>query len=460
MIIAIDGPSGSGKSSVARLVAQKLGLAHIDTGATYRAVGVLAQRKGLPPENEKSIAKLASNLDFRFENAPDGTQRLLVNGEDLTQAIRTQVADEWAAKVANLPSVRRALVAAQRRLGEKATSGVVVEGRDIQTVVFPEAKVKVFLTASSEERARRRLRDIQSRGEKATFEEVIQKMEERDRLDETRALGPLRKAPDAVEIRTDGLTAEEVAEQIATLARQKMPLSLGRTTSSRPLVGGINLHGRHPLYYLARTLFRLIFKVLGRWKVEGKENLPCSGGVILAPNHISYADPPLVSSATGRKAWFMAKSELFEIPILGPILPRVCTYPVKRGKPDREALRTTLELLAHGEVVTIFPEGARSPDGKLKEPELGIALVALHSGAPVVPMGLIDSDRLLPRHSPIPRFAHVIVRIGKPLYFGHFRDKRWDRATREQVATEIMSALAELTGQEPVNLQKRKLAPT
>jgi 1-acyl-sn-glycerol-3-phosphate acyltransferase len=142
----------------------------------------------------------------------------------------------------------------------------------------------------------------------------------------------------------------------------------------------------------------------------------------------------------------MAKSELFKIPILGPILPKVCAFPVKRGVPDRQALRTALELLAQGQVVTIFPEGTRSPDGTLQKPELGVALIALRSGAPVVPVGISGSDRLLPRGSPIPRFAHVTVRIGKPLYFP--QEDVPTHTVREKIAEQIMSSLSRLIDQE------------
>ena len=450
-IVAIDGPVASGKSTVARMVADRLGFAYLDTGAMYRAVGVLAQAAGSSPDDETAIAELAGSLDFRFHSEPGKAQRLLVNRQDLTRAIRTQQADEWSALVGGLAQVKQVLVEAQRKIvaggqSSAVSNGWVVEGRDMQTVVFPDAEVKVFLTASAEERARRRLKDIEDRGEKASLADVIRNIEQRDHGDRTRAVAPLKKAPDASEVCTDGLSIEEVVERVVSIAQARISARRASRTSAPHSSSLIpHIHAWHPLYYLGRAFFRAIFRLMGRWRICGKENVPPSGGLILAPNHVSYVDPPLAGSAIGRKVWFMAKSELFKIPILGLILPRVCAFPVKRGRPDRQALRAALQLLSAGQVVTIFPEGTRSPDGELQKPELGVALLALRSGAPVLPMALIGSDRLLPQHSPIPRFAKVTVRIGRPLHFS--QEDSPSRETMERVAGEVMCSLASLLAQ-------------
>jgi 1-acyl-sn-glycerol-3-phosphate acyltransferase len=198
------------------------------------------------------------------------------------------------------------------------------------------------------------------------------------------------------------------------------------------------------LFYFFKALLTLLFIFFNRWRVEGRENVPARGGVILASNHTSYADPPLVGTACPRRVFFMAKQELFRMPLLGWLIPRVHSFPVRRGKGDRRALREAVRLLNRGEVVLIFPEGTRSPNGRLQPPELGAAMVALMSGAPVVPMALIGSDRLLPQHSPLPRPAKVTVRFGRARSFLRGGDGRISRKLLEMTGARIMEEIRRL----------------
>ena len=198
------------------------------------------------------------------------------------------------------------------------------------------------------------------------------------------------------------------------------------------------------LYTLGRALFRFFFRFFCRWEVVGRDNLPARGGVILAPNHISYLDPPAAGSAVRRPVYFMAKRGLFSLPLLRTLLPRVHAFPVSRGTPDRKALRTAQELLKAGEVLVIFPEGTRSRDGKLLPPELGIALLALRAKVPVVPMALIGTNRVMPFDSFLIRPAKIKVRVGKPLYFEAKPGNLTDRARLQAVAETIISAIEEL----------------
>jgi cytidylate kinase len=214
LTIAIDGPSGAGKGTVARALARALGYRHVDTGAMYRAVGWLAQQQAISFDDEAAVAALATQATFVQE--PD---RMLIDGHDVTRAIRTPEMDRAAAAVARLPLVRRALVEHQRRMG--AGGGVVMEGRDIGTVVFPEADLKIYLDASPEERARRRVHDPAHAGGAAGMATVAGALAERDRLDRTRAVSPLATAADAVVIDTTGLTVEDVVARAEALAKQR-----------------------------------------------------------------------------------------------------------------------------------------------------------------------------------------------------------------------------------------------
>ncbi|MCD6361859.1 MAG: (d)CMP kinase [Armatimonadetes bacterium] len=214
-VVAIDGPAGAGKSTVARAVAEATGCTYIDTGAMYRAVAYRALQAGLQVgRDDGAIGELAGKLRFEFVTR-DGTRRLLVDGEDVSEVIRTPEVGALSSPVSAIPAVREHLVAAQRRMAESVP--VVMEGRDIGTVVFPNARVKVFLTASAEERARRRYEEMRGRGEEVSYEQVLAAQRERDERDSSRALAPLRPAEDAVTIDSDGLTVEQVVQRVLQL---------------------------------------------------------------------------------------------------------------------------------------------------------------------------------------------------------------------------------------------------
>lgn len=219
LIIAIDGPVGSGKTTLARRVAEMLGYVYIDTGAMYRAVALKALRQGvaIDPQNAEALEALAheTRIDLRAQN--EG-QRAFLDGEDVTGAIRTPEVAQAASKVAVIPGVRQVLVAEQRRAGQQG--GVVMEGRDIGSVVFPDAKLKIFLTASPEVRAERRWREHQQKGDNTDLARTLEEIRERDRRDRERASSPLVRAPDAVVVDSTAMEPEEVARLVVMLARE------------------------------------------------------------------------------------------------------------------------------------------------------------------------------------------------------------------------------------------------
>lgn len=187
-----------------------------------------------------------------------------------------------------------------------------------------------------------------------------------------------------------------------------------------------------------------MLKFFGRLKVIGAEHIPASGGVMLAPNHTSYMDPPVVGVASPRPVWFMAKSELFSVPVLGWLIPKIHAFPVKRAAVDRQALKIAHELLAEGKVLTVFIEGGTSPDGRLQPPSLGPAMVALRAGVPIVPTAIINADHLLPRHGKWLKFSRITVAFGPALTFPHLAGKHADRAALREVAETVMRCIADM----------------
>jgi len=217
IVIAIDGPAGAGKSTVARMLAARLGLDYVDSGATYRAAALEVLESGINPEDEPAVAAAIGEAEIHFATDSSGS-RMFLDGQDVTAKIRTAAVTLAAAKVSRLPAVRRKLLALQRSLARDR--GVVMEGRDIGTVVFPDAPLKIFLKADPEERARRRHQEDQHEGRSTTLEQTAYEIGRRDQLDAERKISPLVAAPDAVEIDSTLVSAEQVVERIVELARK------------------------------------------------------------------------------------------------------------------------------------------------------------------------------------------------------------------------------------------------
>ena len=217
--IAIDGPAGAGKSTIAKILAQELELIYVDTGALYRTIGYYVTRQGVDTADTEAVAAALSGLTVELKYV-DGVQRVFANGEDVSDLIRTPAMSMAASAVSAIPAVRAYLLDTQRGLA--ATHSVVMDGRDIGTVILPDAKVKIFLTASAESRAKRRYDELQAKGDPATYEEVLADMIKRDYDDSHRAIAPLKQAEDAIPVDTSGETLEQSVARMKEIVYKKL----------------------------------------------------------------------------------------------------------------------------------------------------------------------------------------------------------------------------------------------
>lgn len=220
--IAIDGPSGAGKSTMAKALAKELGFLYVDTGAIYRTVGLSALRRGIAPGDTAGVLAFLPQLTITTDYADDGLQHMYLDGEDVTEAIRRHEVSDAASQVSAIGGVRDYLLEMQRRFARE--NNVVMDGRDIGTVVLPEAQVKVFLTAQPEARARRRYDELTARGQAAVYEQILQDVLDRDYRDTHRASAPLRQAEDAVAVDTTALSLEESLERLSNLVKERLAL--------------------------------------------------------------------------------------------------------------------------------------------------------------------------------------------------------------------------------------------
>ncbi|MGD0742475.1 MAG: (d)CMP kinase [Acidimicrobiales bacterium] len=437
-VIAIDGPGGAGKSSVAAALSARLGVERLDTGAMYRAVTWCALARGVATSDGERLGSLARDLRLGV------AEQVTVDGEDVTEAIRSPEVDAAVSAVSAHPAVRGALVARQRAWVAAHDSGVV-EGRDIGTVVLPDATVKVFLTATPEERARRRAADPATGTGPRDVAAVAAEIGVRDRLDSTREVSPLVPAADAVVIDSTGRSIESVVDEIAALAgfgEQPAPGPGDRPV--RPISRRVRV-----LYFVCRGIVVRTGRLFLHGPIVGRENLPRSGPFLVAPIHRSDIDFLMIAAITRRRMRFIAKSGIFVNRPFNWLIETLGAFPVRREAADREAFNRALEVLLAGEPLVIFPEGTRRSGPTLGPTREGAAYLALRAGVPLVPVGLAGTDRALPRGKVIPRFSRVACVVGKPIMTGvelHAEGRsRVPRSAVHALTEELRRAIQELT---------------
>lgn len=423
LTIAIDGPAGAGKSTLAKLIAKRLGYSYLESGLLYRTLTYEALRKGIDLEDGKTLIGLASGLKIEIKEL-DGEWHIFLNGEDISEKIKTPEVDEKVAQIGKIKGVREEFLLFQRRMAR--SGGIVVEGRDIGTVVLPDADKKFYIDASLEERAKRKCKELREKSYEVPLSKVMKKTRERDLADMTRKAGPLKKAVDAIRIDTTDLTIEEEVEAVLKEIRRE--------------------EKRWILYTILHFIGRLLFKLLFRIEVRGRENVPKRGPVIIASNHLSFLDPPLIGVASSRRLHYMAVAETFKFFFIGNLSKRLGAFPVKRKGADIEATKMALEILRKGEAILIFIEGTRSPSGELLEPKPGVGMLTYRTRATVIPTLIVGSNSALPFKGRFIRPRKIKVSFGQPLTierFSHLKPKEAYQA----MSHEIMSRIKEIQSQ-------------
>ncbi|MBS0628843.1 MAG: (d)CMP kinase [Verrucomicrobia bacterium] len=434
MIITIDGPSGTGKSTVAKSVAEKLKMVYFDTGAMYRAFTLVLLNKEIPFSDSSRIEEELEKFSFDIEMM-EGKKRYFIDGTEVTEEIRTQKITENVSEISAMKKVRDTLTKMQRSYAQK--QGAVFEGRDLGSVVFPDAEVKIFLDASAEVRAKRRLKEMKEKmpHEAAAFDE--KKMEQdllrRDAYDSGRKIAPLVCPKGALRIDTSDLTIDQVVERIAQYYCVQVKKLIPAWRHSKQM---------HFLYRFILFLAWGAFKLFYRHRVYGVEHF-IRGSAIIAPNHTSYLDPPVAAISWPEEVHFLARESLFKPFLFGPFIRALNAHPVSGEVTDISVFKTIIELLKEGKQLVLFPEGART-EGQLEKIKPGIGMLAIRSKAAIIPTYIHGTYEIWGRHRKLPKlFGRTVCVFGAPIHWETFAnlDKKEAQAKIAEELTRSIHAL-------------------
>ena len=434
--IAIDGPAGAGKSTVAKTVAKDLGLIYLDTGAMYRATAYYALQQGVSVTDEESVKKLLENMsmDIVYEN---GGQQIYVNGINTTPYLREHYMSKAASDISALPPVRYKMVELQREFAK--SHDVVLDGRDIGTFVLPDANCKFFITATPEERATRRYKELIERGQSVDYDTLLQDIIQRDYNDSHRAVAPLKQAEDAKYVDTTSMSIDDVVAHIkevvhiktkpqAAVEHKEYNVSPRRAKKMKKYY---QPQKSFAFYRFIRVIMHPIQAIFWPTRVVNKQNgLKVEKNAVYTCNHYSKVDSFIPCFALfNKEAHILAKYELFINPIAGWFLYKMGAIPVRRGEADIDAVKSVLKVLKDGKKLLIFPEGTRNKEGsqEMSEFKTGTARFAIRTKSPIVPMVYHSSPKLFKRN---------YLYIGEPFTLEEFYGAR----TPEQMhaATEVV----------------------
>ncbi len=418
--IAIDGPGGAGKSSLAKAVAKRLEIIYVDTGALYRTIGYYMLTRGIDPTDKENVVNALPNFTLQMSHV-DGNQVILLNGTDVGDAIRTPEVSMAASNVSAIKEVRDYLLNTQRSIAKQHS--VIMDGRDIGTVILPDAEVKIFLTASPEARAKRRHAELLAKGKDITYEQVYNEMVERDKNDSTRDIAPCVPAEDAILLDNSSLSAEETIEAVIKIIKKAEKKNRN-------------------FYVKAHRILAAPIRFFMGVRAHGVENIPKEGGYLLCSNHIAARDVVLIAAACPRQIRFVAKKELFAVPIVGSLIKVFGAVKLDRGGNDVAAIRKSIELVENGNLISIFPQGHRYPkvNPATTPTKSGAGLVAYRSGCDVIPVFI----KLKNNRYGIFRPVHIYY--GKPIKNEEFNFKNGGKQEYVDATNLIFKRSLELGG--------------
>ncbi|MBP3503345.1 MAG: (d)CMP kinase [Clostridia bacterium] len=431
-IVAIDGPAGSGKGSITKLVAEKLNLECIDTGAMYRCVTLEMINKNIQINELDKIKNLLNDIDIKLE---DENQKVLLNGEDVTQKIRSIEVTKKVSQVSAIKEVRIKLVDLQRKMAKD--KNIIMEGRDITTVVFPKADVKIYLDADVEERARRRFKQNQEKNIESTYEEVLSDMKKRDKNDKNKEFGALKVAEDAILLDSTNLTIKQTTKEIIRIIKrkqkeEKIDKKVYEETKNTPFK-------KFKLFLTKKVVYYGFYKIVYRIKKVNEKNIPDEGAYIICANHVNMLDALAVVCSCKRKVRFICKESMFKNKALGWALKLADTIPLNREKNDIESMKRSLKALKNGDILGVFPEGTRKGMEKNLKAKSGAAFFSLKTGTKVIPLGIQGSFK---------PFTKVKLVFGEPLDFSEYYGKEKDKEALEKVTNIIMDNIVMLTNRD------------
>lgn len=444
--IAIDGPAGAGKSTIAKTVARDLGIIYLDTGAMYRATAYYAISRGVDVTDEKGVEGLLGTLNMDIKYDESGAQQIYVNSLNTTPYLREHYMSKAASDISALPCVRYKMVDIQREFAK--THDVVLDGRDIGTFVLPDANCKFFLTATPEERAKRRMLELEQKGESVDYDTLLKDIIQRDYNDSHRAVAPLKQADDADLVDTTSLSIDDVVQHVKEVVHIKMskqnPSNQNAEGAISTIIPSSEMDPKtlerikkyyqpqksFAVYRFLRVLLRPLQMLLWPTRVVGRENAKKVEGAIFTCNHYSKIDALIPYFVLFKKeAHALGKYELFQNPIAGWFLHKMGAIPVRRGEADIESVKQVLRVLRSGKQLLIFPEGTRNREDTQQMAELktGTARFAIKTKVPIVPMIYFRSPRM---------FKKNWLYVGEPFTLEEFYGARTPEENHK--ATEVI----------------------